>query len=171
MFVIKFEEFHPEEEAEMETRFADSVDSYTVKDLKNMEKARKRSQTISLLIRSLLIAVCIGMMGYSVYMISDKTAEDKEAEEVYEALRVDEKDYLSIKHGTNLQEPNDMPTVMEMIGSDGKYEDYLDPDFVSGEKAEHYSIYYRNFMEHAANHEDMYGWIYMTDTRINYPLM
>ena len=171
MFVIKFEEFHPEEEAEKETRFADSVDSYTVKDLKNMEKARKRSQTISLLIRSLLIAVCIGMMGYSVYMISDKTAEDKEAEEVYEALRVDEKDYLSIKHGTNLQEPNDMPTVMEMIGSDGKYEDYLDPDFVSGEKAEHYSIYYRNFMEHAANHEDMYGWIYMTDTRINYPLM
>jgi sortase B len=171
VFAINLNEFHPEEESEKDTRFADSVDSYTVNDLKNMEKVRKRSQTISLMIRSVMIAICIGMMGYSAYMICNKMVEDKEAEEVYESLRVDEDNYSSIKHGTNLPEPGEMPTVMEMIGSDGTYEDYLDPDFVSGDKAEHYSIYYHNYLEHAKDNEDMYGWIYMTDTRINYPLM
>ncbi len=171
MFVTKYEEFNHEEEVEKETCFADSVDSYTVGDLKNMEKARKRSQTISLLIRSSMIAICIGIMGYSIYMISNKVVEDQQAEAVYDALRVDESDYISVMHGTNLQEPNDMPTVMEMVGANGKYEDYLGPEFVPGEKAEHYSIYYRNFMEHAEDNEDMYGWVYMTDTRINYPLM
>ena len=105
MFIIDIEEIRPEEESEQENRFADSVDSYAVKDLKNMEKTRKRSQAVSRLIRSLLIALCIGMMGYSVYMIGNKMIEDQEAEEVYDALRVDEEDYLSIKHGTNLPEP------------------------------------------------------------------
>ena len=75
MFVINLEEIRPEEESEKETRFADSVDSYTIKDLKNMEKTRKRSQTVSLLIRSMMIALCIGMMGWGLNRL--KTGKGK----------------------------------------------------------------------------------------------
>ena len=70
------------EDFESDTRFADSVDNYTVNNLKHREKSRSGSQVTALLIRSLIIAFCIGLMGYSGFQIISKTVEDKKAEEV-----------------------------------------------------------------------------------------
>jgi len=159
------------EEAEAETRFADSVDSYTVRNLKRREKGRKGSQLVSLLVRSLIIAFCIGLMGYSAFRIGSKMFEDRQAEEIYEDLRVDEEYYISVLHATNLKEPNAMPTVLEMLDADGEYEAYKPSDIIAPEKVQHYTSYYLNYLEKSASYKDMYGWIFMSDTNINYPLM
>jgi len=155
----------------LDTQFADSVDAYTVKNLKRKERSRSSSQMVSLLIRSLVIAFCIGLMGYSAFRIGSKMFEDKQAEEIYEDLRVDEDYYISVLHSTNLKEPNAMPTVLEMLDADGEYEDYMPSDIIAPDKAQHYSTYYRNYIEKSASYKNMYGWIFMSDTDINYPLM
>ena len=171
MFFTNQEEMNMTEDFESDTRFADSVDNYTVNNLKHREKSRSGSQVTALLIRSLIIAFCIGLMGYSGFQIISKTVEDKKAEEVYEDLRVDEDYYISVLHATDLKEPNAMPTVLEMLGAEGEYEDYMPSDIIAPDKAQHYSTYYRNYIEKSAQYKNMYGWIFMTDTNINYPLM
>ena len=97
--------------------------------------------------------------------------EDQQAEEVYEELRVDEDYYITVLHATNLKEPNAMPTVLEMLDADGEYEDYMPSDIIPPDKAQHYNSYYLNFIEKSAEYDEMYGWIFMSDTNINYPLM
>lgn len=159
------------EDLESDTRFADSVDSYTVNNLKQKEKSRGSSQIASLLIRSLIIAFCIGLMGYSAFRIGSKMFEDRQAEEIYEDLRVDEDYYITVLHATDLKEPNAMPTVLEMLDADGEYEDYMPSDIIAPDKAQHYTTYYKNYLEKSAEYKNMYGWIFMTDTNINYPLM
>ena len=165
------EEMNMAEETELGTQFADSVDEYTVKNLKRREKSRSGSQITSLLIRSFIIAFCICLMGYSAFRICSKMFEDKQAEEIYEDLRVDEDYYITVLHATNLKEPNAMPTVLEMLDADGEYEDYMPSDIIAPDKAQHYATYYRNYIEKSADYKDMYGWIFMSDTDINYPLM
>lgn len=172
-YELKFPHGHSDDIHDDVNRFADSVDAYTVNDLQNMEKTRQRSQILSLLARSAMIAVCIGVLGYSAYMIGNKLVEDRLAESEYEELRVNESDYVTVEHSKNLQEPNAMPTVLQMLDADGEYEDYLNnpEDIVEPDRAQHYASYYRNFLSKAAQYEDMIGWIYMSDTWIDYPLM
>ena len=86
--------------------FADSVDSYTVVDMHPIQKERKRKKVAFLLVRCCMIAVCIGILGYSAYMIINKVVEDKLAESAYDELRVDSSDYITVSHSKNLKEPN-----------------------------------------------------------------
>ncbi len=161
------------EESDVNSRFSDSVDAYTVNDLQNMEKSRQRSQFVSLLTRCVVIAVCIGVLGYSAYMIGDKILDNRRSASAYEELRVNESDYITIARSKDLQEPNAMLTVLQMLDADGVYEDYKPSQSTSEDKAAHYAAFYANFMKVAASYDNVYAWIYMTDTNghVNYPIM
>lgn len=155
-----------------ETRaFAESVSGYSAAELYNTEKEKKASPLPGLLARFAVIAVCIAVLGYSVYMIADKLISDYRAEAAYDDIRVDEDGYISVRHAQDLQEPNGMPTVLQMLSADGEYEDYVPSDYVPEDKMAHYTGVYKNFMKLSAKYPEMYAWIYMTDTKINYPVM
>lgn len=158
----------PEDES---NRFADSVDAYTAYDMQNIEGSRRRTNVLSLLIRSLVIAVCIGVLGYSVYQIVDKIIDDRLAAEAYEALRADTDAVSVLARSKSLKEPNAMLTVLQMLDADGVYEDYVHKDTVDPDKADHYASLYANFLKHADQNPNIYAWIYMTDTDVNYPVM
>ena len=158
----------PEDET---NRFADSVDAYTAHDLQNIERSRQRTNVVSLLIRSLVIAVCICVLGYSVYQIVDKVIDDRLAAEAYAALRVDSDASSALARSKALKEPNAMPTVLQMLNADGTYEDYIPTDTVDPNKADHYANLYANFLKRADANPNMYAWIYMTDTNVDYPVM
>lgn len=158
----------PEDES---NRFADSVDAYTACDMQNIERSRQRSNVLSLLIRSLVIAVCICVLGYSVYQIVVKVIDDRLAVEAYESLRVDTDASSALARSKALKEPNAMPTVLQMLDADGAYEDYIPSDTVDPDKADHYASLYANFLKRADANPNIYAWIYMTDTNVNYPVM
>lgn len=159
------------EETELSSRFADSVDAYTVHDLQNMERARQRSQVISLLLRCAVIAVCISVLGYSAYQIIDKVMDNRRSAAAYEALQIDASDYITIPHSKALKEPNGMPTVLQMLDADGVYEDYVHTELPDADRSEHYAAFYANFLTVANTYPNVYAWIYMSDTRVNYPVM
>lgn len=152
-------------------RFADSVDTYTAHDLQNIERSRQRTNVVSLLMRSLVIAVCIGMLGYSVYQIADKLIDDRRAAEAYEALRADSNAASALARSKALPEPNSMLTVLQMLDADGTYEDYVPTETVDPNKADHYASLYANFLKKADQNPNIYAWIYMTDTNVDYPVM
>ena len=158
--------YSPESEA-----FASSLYDYTAAEFRATGKDRRASVLPDLLLRFGVIAVCIGIRGYSVYMIADKLASDYRAEEAYEGIRADEDAYNPIRHAVNLQEPNGMLTVQQMLDAGGQYEDYKPSDYVPEDEKAHYNSIYRNFMKLSADYPEMYAWIYMTNTRINYPVM
>lgn len=158
----------PEDES---NRFADSVDAYTAHDMQNIERSRQRTNIASLLMRSLVIALCICVLGYSVYQIADKIIDDRRAAEAYEALRAGTDNISAISHSTRLQEPNAMLTVLQMLDADGVYEDYIPIESIDPNKADHYASFYANFIKRANDNPNMYAWIYMTDTAVDYPVM
>lgn len=153
--------------------FARSVEKFSADDIKNTRFTRQRSSLPSLLVRSTAIALCIGILGYSCYRIIDKVAEDSRASAAYEDLRVDEDVFTTIAKSKSLQEPNAMPTVLQMLNADGNYEAYVPSPETSEEQAQHYDAFYANFLKVADKYDNVYAWIYMTDTngRVNYPVM
>lgn len=165
--------FDDDQPTDSVSRFADSVDTYTVHDLQNMEKARQRSQVISLFVRSAVIALCLCVLCYSAYQIIDKVLDNRRAAAAYSDLRVDVSDYTTVAHGKPLKEPNSMPTVLQMLDADGAYEDYVHSGAPESNRTEHYAAYYANFMSLANANPNVYGWIYMSDTdgRVDYPIM
>lgn len=158
----------PEDNA---NRFADSVDAYTAHDLQDMERTRQRTNVLSLLLRSAMIALCICVLGYSVYEIASKIIDDRRAVEAYEALRANADAYSVIPRSKALPEPNAMLTVLQMLDADGVYEDYVHTAAVDPNRADHYANLYANFLKRADMNPNMYAWIYMTDTRVDYPVM
>ena len=71
------------------TPFEESVEQYSVSDQNDIEKKRKQSVFRNLLIRSFLIALCIGLLGYSVYKMGSTFIENYKAEKEYEDIRVE----------------------------------------------------------------------------------
>lgn len=163
--------YNTNEDTEQINLFSDSIDAYTVSDTHPVLQERKGTKTLSLLMRCSVIAVCIGILGYSAYMIIDKVIEGNLAESAYDDLRVDNSDYTTVEHSTNLKEPNSMPTVLQMLNAEGKYEDYMPSDVLDTSLEQKYKNYYRNYMTLSPSYRHMYGWIYMSDTKIDYPLM
>ena len=170
-FALTAEQPSVQNDIETASIFADSVDAYTVGDMHPVQKERKRTKAISLLMRCSVIAVCIGILGYSAYMIINKVVEDKLAESAYDELRVDSSDFTTVEHSKNLKEPNSMPTVLEMLGAEGNYEDYIHSGGMDIDEEQRYKNYYQNYLRLSETYKDMYGWIYMSDTQVDYPMM
>lgn len=152
-------------------RFADSVDAYTVHDMQNMERSLQRSQIISLLLRCAIIAVCISVLGYSAYQIIDKVLDNRRSAAAYAELQINADDYVTLARSKALKEPNAMPTVLQMLDADGVYEDYIHTEVQGSDHSDHYAAFHANFLKVANSNPNVYAWIYMSDTIVNYPVM
>ena len=156
------------------TPFEESVKHYSANDNDDIEKKRRSSLFRSLLLRSLLIALCIGLFGYSLYMIGSTIIDNYQSENKYAEIRADETDERDLVARTSeMAEPNNMPTVMDFLNADGEYNEYVEEEYKesSANTGARYRRIHKNFLAQSEKYEDMYAWIYMTDTSINYPVM
>lgn len=154
--------------------FEQSIKEYRAAGSGDMEKKRKSQLLRSLLIRSVVIALCIGLLGYSVYSIADTFINNYRSEQAYAEIRAEDSispDY--VKPAEDMPEPNHLPTVLELLDAGGEFDDYVPQETktVSSDTGARYKRIYRNFLAQADLYPDMYAWIYMTDTNINYPVM
>ena len=158
---------------ENKTPFEESVEQYSVSDQNDIEKKRKQSVFRSLLIRSVLIALFIGLLGYSVYRMGSTFIENYQAEKEYEDIRVEVSENQElVLPAEDMAEPNNLPTVMEFLNAQEGYDDYVgEKKSSSSDPSARYNRIYKNFMNLTSDYPRMYAWIYMTDTSINYPVM
>ena len=150
--------------------FEESVDSFSHADINGNADEEKRAMLPSLIIRSVLIALCIGLFGYAVFMIGSSAVETNEANDFYDALRP-EANSSAVKPSPTLLEPASMLTLSEMLNADGKPKDYVIDVSDPVKDPQRRSSMFRNFVSKTAKYPDMYGWIYVNFTDINYPVM
>lgn len=150
--------------------FEESVDNFSHNDINGNADDEKRALLPSLIMRSVIIALCIGLFGYAIFMIGSNAVETSEANDFYGSLRPDANPSI-VKPSPTLLEPASMLTLNEMLNSDGKPKDYVIDVSDPIKDPQRRSSMFRNFVSKTAKYPDMYGWIYVNFTDIDYPVM
>lgn len=151
-------------------RFEDSVNSFSHSDINGSADEGRRAILPSLIIRSVMIALCIALFGYAVFMIASSAVETDEANDFYGSLRP-EANASAVKHSASLLEPAPMLTLKDALNANGQNDVYGDMLGDSASDAQRRSSYYRNYMNKRVKYPDMYGWIYVSFTDVDYPVM
>lgn len=152
------------------SRFEDSVNAFSHKNIKGNADDDRRALLPSLIIRSVMIALCIGLFGYAVFMIASSALETGEANDFYGSLRP-EANASAVKPSASLLEPAPMLTLQDALDSDGQNDIYSDMLGDNAGDAQRRISYYRNYMSKTAKYPDMYAWIYVNFTEVDYPVM
>jgi len=149
--------------------FEASVADFSHKDISGDANAEKRDLIPSLIIRSVLIALCIAIFCYAAYMIGSNIASSNAANAFYEDLKESQL-ASAVKHSNSLLEPTSIYTFQEMLNSNGEYINYVN-GVDSIDEMERRSNCYRNFINQVSKYPDTYAWIYVDYTKIDYPVM
>lgn len=153
-----------------QNRFADSVNEFSHKDVKGDANDRKRAMLPSLIVRCVLIALCISLFGYAAFNLISSAYETNKANDYYSDLRADS--FISaVKPSPSLSESSPLLTLKEILESNGEYKDVMLDSVTSVEDAKRRNSIYRNYMSKSAKYPDMYAWIYVSFTDIDYPVM
>ncbi len=149
--------------------FESSVDGFSHSDVRGDADADKRALIPGLIIRCVLIAVCIALFGYAIFMMVSSAVETDETNELYDSVRVETLE-SAVKPSTPLLEPTSLFTLQETLDANGEYKDYVG-DVNSVEDQARRSAYYKNYMNFLSKYPDAYAWIYVDYTKIDYPVM
>lgn len=150
-------------------QFESSVLNYSHNDVKGDLKLEKRKFLPGLIVRSIIIAICIGLFGYATFMIGSNVVESDAADDLYESIRT-ENVASALKHSPSLLEPAPMYTFKEMLNSNGDYQNYIG-GLTSMEELATRSDRFRNFKRIKDQYSNTYAWVYVDYTKIDYPIM
>ena len=153
-----------------ESSFLESVDSFSHTDVNGDFDERKRAMLPSLVIRCICIMLCISVFGYAVFQLISSAYETEQANDFYSDLRAD--GFISaVKPSPSLPETSPMLSLKEMLDSNGEYIEVETDTITSVEDSQRRSSIYRNYMSKITKYPDMYAWIYVNFTDIDYPVM
>ena len=147
--------------------FADSVESFCALDV-NCESERKSLKSaLPSAGRLALMLVSFVVFCYSVISIFIRLSDDSAQEELYTSIRP--KNLPSaVEKPPKLNEPNIMPTLLQKLQIKGEIDEYINPDTDSSLTIDDYR---RAIAEVYGVNPDVYGWIVVTGTQIDYPIM
>ena len=148
--------------------FETSVSEFSAENIESKpEKGRKRLP--GLLFESLIIALCIGVFGYAVMTIAIKVNDTRESESAYGEL-ISENYDSQVKRASSMAEPQPIFTLQQTMDPGNTVNEYVDE--VTGEDdIERRNRIYRSFINAKNQYSNLYAWIYVDNTRINYPVM
>lgn len=150
--------------------FLESVDRFSHNDINGDFNERRRAMLPSLVVRCICIMLCIAVFGYAVFQLISSAYETDQANDFYNDLRADS--FISaVKPSSSLPETSPMLTLKEMLDSNGEYKEFESDTVVSVEDSQRRSSIYRNYMNKIMKYPDMYAWIYVNFTDIDYPVM
>ncbi|MDD4165148.1 MAG: class B sortase [Eubacteriales bacterium] len=155
--------------------FISSVDSFTSDDIKCAPDNDKLKTIKPLIIRSLVMAVSFAVFCYSIYTIGVRMADDREQDELYSGIRPNKVEAASaLSRPEELQEPNNMYTLLEMLSSNGVYNEYKGDKVVDEKTIDDYR---QALLNVSAQNAETLGWIVFrgteqfTENGIDYPIM
>lgn len=151
--------------------FEQSVTEFNKSNVKSVAEDKKKLCR-TLLLQSVMVALCIGVFGYAVFAIIDRMIETRRNENQYNTIRAVETE-PAVKRSSYLRETPGMYSMMEMLSANGSYTEIEEPQEVTVDIAARRSYCYRSFLNTAEKYSDTYSWIYINCdyVSINYPVM
>ncbi len=149
--------------------FLQSVEAFSHTDARPDSVTDRNAGIRTAIIRISAILLCLAVFAYSAGTIILNSLDTEEVNELYESIRPTVAE-PEVKPDAPLAEPAPMYTLLDTLGSDSEYMDYLE-EIVTVEDQTRRSSYYRNFLKFDAQYQDAYAWIYVDHTRIDYPVM
>lgn len=149
--------------------FEESVASFSHECVKGNPDHEKRHMLPSLIIRSVLIGLFIGLFGYAVFMLASNAFQTEEVTELYDSVRA-ENLISAIKPDAPMLEPSPLLTLKELVDSNSEYHNYVG-EIDSIDDITRRSSYYRNYVNFKKKYEDAFAWIRVDYTEIDYPVM
>lgn len=143
--------------------FEESVESFNSSDIQGGYEHDKMKVISPLLIRSIIMAVILGIFFYCAYLLIARIQSDKEQQETYEALLPKASAVTASK---KLSEPDRMPTLLEMLASGGNTDDYINEPDKDSE-----ADYRQAFLKAKEINSDVIGYVVVTGTKISYPIL
>lgn len=154
----------------MDRNIKEQLNDLCCNDIAPKIKRRKRpSYYLFQLVRAILFLVCLGVFLYSANSIVENFTDYEEGEKIYGEIKNEFENLDSgglnqpLYHGDNTQP---LSKFDEMLVSDG-----VAPPVVSNEDIEEFLKIKNKLTLMKQEYPDLYGWLTVTNTNIDYPVM
>lgn len=145
--------------------FEASVNSFSYKDAVKGKKKKKRRMDANTIIRLVAVCICVGIFAFSAVKIGTRFADLNEAKKEYASLNSMGSNSV-VSHPGPVRRVSSSLDLLTYLGSDGGGIDHLDTETIN---------YYDQLREKVLNTKAQYpnciGWIMVSGTNIDYPLM
>lgn len=152
--------------------FLSSLEAFSSKSLPKRKKGKKKKKKLGKdgIIRLCIMCLCIGVFVYAAYNIVSYKIEEWISKSVYEDFKNmmyddnDDKRVIGKQKSSRIVTPT--LDLLTYLGSDQAGTSFIEPDRLD---------YYENRRDHLSNiterYPDTYGWITVSGTQIDYPIM
>jgi sortase B len=150
-----------------ENVFITSLESFCSSDVVSEPDTSKVKTVLPSAVRLILMLLSFIVFCYSVFSIFYRVADGKKQEDLYTSIRPKNAP-SAVERPKKLNEPNIMPTLLQKLQINGEINEYVNNEHNSELTPEDYrkaiaGVYSVN--------QDVYGWIVVTGTKIDYPIM
>lgn len=155
-----------------ERTFLSSLDSFSSKSLPKKKKGKKKKKKLGKdgIIRLCVMCLCIGVFVYAVYNILSYKIEEWINESVNEDFKNqmygdnEPKSFIGKQKSSRIVSPTQ--DLLAYLGSDQAGTSFIEPD-----KLDYYENLRNNLSSITEMHPNTYGWITVSGTQIDYPIM
>lgn len=147
--------------------FEASVNSFSSKDAARGKTKRKKKRKLGVngVIRLIAICVCIGIFTFSLFKIGERVKSQSVARKVYESLN-DITSTSVVSHPKQVRRVTASKDLLTFLGSDTDGIEYLDT-----QTQNYYETLRDKVIATKAEYPNCIGWITVSGTNIDYPLM
>lgn len=147
--------------------FFDSVESFSSEDIRcTFEKKKKKIITMNHITTFAMFTFFIGLFIFSLYNIAVNVIESHKTDNFYESIKISSTVQSDIPKQSTIKQGSASNDLLSLI--DGE-KDLI--DFDVAEPPEYYSGIYNTLLELSAENSDVYGWIRINGTVVDYPIL
>ena len=147
--------------------FVSSLESFCSSDVISVADSNKEKAVVPSVVRLIMMLLSFVVFCYSVYSIFYRMADSNKQEDLYASIRPQNVP-SAVEKPKKLNEPNIMPTLLQKLQINGEINEYVNTEHNSELTPEDYR---KAIAEVYSLNQDVYGWIVVTDTQIDYPIM
>lgn len=145
--------------------FEESVNSFSSKDAAKGRKKKKRSLGVNGIVRMLAVCICIGIFTFSIFKMGERFTDLNAAQKYYDSLNNIENDSV-VSHPKQVRRVPSSKDLLAFLGSDEGGIEFLDT-----QTQNYYEAVRDKVIKENALNSDCIGWIYVSGTKIDYPIM
>ena len=150
-----------------ENIFESSLEKYSSRDTKcAFQKKKKKIFTLSRLFTFFLFTFFFGVFIYSLYNIADNLMESQSTDSFYESIKISTGLQSKIPKDAPIKQGSACNTLLSLLNGEKEL-----IDFDVAEPPEYYTGIYNSLVALEEQNPDVYGWIRINGTVVDYPIL